>query len=138
MIMLNLVYNTPNGDHRELESYFKSSFSKQEISHKDKILAGKFNINLLNIDVNKKVSVNLIFRFRVIPTINKPTCVSRKIASTIDHIITNSIMHTGFKLGITKTDIYDYIPIFFFISILIKRKMLRRTLYINADYPISQ
>ena len=111
--MLNLVYHTPNGDDRELESFFKSSFSKQGISHKDKILAGKFNINLLNIDVNKKVSVNLMFRFGMIPTINKPTCVARQTASTIDHIITNSIMHSGFKSGIIKTHIYDYFPIFF-------------------------
>ena len=46
-IVLNLVYRPPNGDHRELENYFKSSVSKQEISHKDIILARDFNINLL-------------------------------------------------------------------------------------------
>ena len=38
-----------------------------------------------------------MFHFGMIPTINKPTRVTRETASTIDHTITNSIMHTGFK-----------------------------------------
>ena len=73
-IVLNLVYRPPNGDHKELEKYFKSSLSKREISHKDIILAGDFNITLLDFDANKKVQnfVNLMFRFGMIPTINKP------------------------------------------------------------------
>ena len=69
----------------------------------------------------------------MIPTINKRTRVIRQAASTIDHIITNSTMHTGFKLEIIKTDISDHFPI-----IQPKRKMLRRNLYINADSLINQ
>ena len=113
--MLNLVYRPPNGDHKELENCFKSSLSKQEISRKDVVLAGDFNINLLDFDANKRFQnfVNLMFRFGMIPTVNKPTRVIRQTASAIDHIITNSIMHTGFKSGITKTDISDHFPVFF-------------------------
>ena len=48
----------------------------------------------------------------MIPTINKPKRVTRQTASAIDHIIINSIMHTGFKSGIIKTDISDHFPIF--------------------------
>ena len=72
---------------------------KREIGHKDITLAGVFNIYLLDFDANKKVQyfVNLMFRFGMIPTINKPTHVTRQTTSTIDHIMTNSIMHTGFK-----------------------------------------
>ena len=55
-IVLNLVYRPPNGDHKELENYFKSSLSKREVSHKDVILAGDFKINLLDFDANKKSS----------------------------------------------------------------------------------
>ena len=54
-IVLNLVYRPPNGAHKELENYFKSSLSKREISNKDAILAGDFNINLLDFDISKKV-----------------------------------------------------------------------------------
>ena len=139
-IVLNLVYRPLNGDQKELENYFKSSLSKREISHKDIILAGDLNINLLDFDANKKIQnfVNLMFRFGMIPTKNKPARVTRQTACAIDYIITNSIMHTGFRSETIKTDISDHFPIFFVISILLKRKMLRKNLYINADSPISQ
>ena len=67
--MLNLVYRPPNGDHKELENYFKTSLSKWEISQKD----------LLDLDANRKVQnfVNLRFCFGMIPTINKATPVTK-------------------------------------------------------------
>ena len=43
----------------------------------------------------------------------KPTHVTRGTASAIDHIITNSIMHTGFKSGTIKTEVFDVFPVFF-------------------------
>ena len=55
-----------------------------------------------------------MFRFGMVLTTNKPTHVTRQIASATDHIITNSKMHTGFKSGILKTDISDHLPIFFY------------------------
>ena len=80
--MLNLVYRPPNGAHRELEIYFKSSLSKRVISRKDVILAVNFDINLLDLVANKKVQnfLNLMFRFGMIPTINKTTRVTRQTA----------------------------------------------------------
>ena len=104
------------------------------------ILTGDFNINLLDFDTNKKVQnfVNLMFRFGMISTINKPTRVTRQTASAIDHIITNSIMHTGFKSRIIKLTSPIIFQSSFVISILPKRKILRRNLYIYADSPISQ
>ena len=83
--MLDLVYRHPNGNHKELENYFKISLSKQEISRKDVILAGDFNISLLDFDANKKFQkfLNLKFRFGMIPTINKPTLATRLPARLI-------------------------------------------------------
>ena len=49
----------------------------------------------------------------MITTINKPKRVTRQTASVIDHIIINSIMHTGFKSGTIKTDIANRFPTFF-------------------------
>ena len=95
-IVLNLVYRPPNGDHRELENYFKSSVSKQEISHKDIILARDFNINLLEQkrskfckscvsfwnDSNKSVgnfeNVKLLFRRNVKPLFRRNKRIWRK------------------------------------------------------------
>ena len=57
------------------------------------ILAGDFNMNVLDFEQNKKVQnvVNLKFQFGLVPTINKPTRVTNKTISAIDHIITSSI-----------------------------------------------
>ena len=63
-----------------------------------------------------------MFRFGMIPTINKPTRVTRQTASAIDHITINSIMHTGFKSGIIKAEISDHFPIFFCYMYLARKK----------------
>ena len=96
-ILLNLG-DRPSNDHKELENYLKSSLSKWEISHTDIILAEDFNINLLDFDANEKVQnfVNLVFRFGMIPTVNKLTRFTKQTASTVHRIITSSIIHNGF------------------------------------------
>ena len=54
-----------------------------------------------------------MFRFGIIPTIKKPTRFTKQTVRAIDHIITNSKIHTGFKSRIIKTDISDHFPVFF-------------------------
>ena len=54
-----------------------------------------------------------MFRHGLIPTVNKPTRVTRNTATAIDHIITNSVINGELKAGIIKTDISDHFPIFF-------------------------
>ena len=73
-----------------------------------------FNEQLQNNELELLLFIlNTMFRFRMIPAINKPTRVIRQTGSAIDYIITNSIIHSGFKSGIIKTDISDQFPIFF-------------------------
>ena len=50
----------------------------------------------------------------MIPTINKPTRVTRHTATAIDHVFTNTIMgNIEIKAAIVKTDISDHFPIIF-------------------------
>ena len=74
----------------------------------------------------------------MIPTINKPMRVTRQVPTTIDHIITSSIMHTGYKSRDYKTEISDHFPIFYFHKYIAEKKMLSRDLYISVNSPISQ
>ena len=76
------------------------------------ILAGDFNINVLDFEQNKKVQnfVNLMFQFGLVPTINKPTRVTKKTISAIDYIITNSIYNNDFKTVIIRTDMFGHFP----------------------------
>ena len=55
-----------------------------------------------------------MFRFGMIPTINKPARVTRHTATAIDHIFTNTIMdNIEIKTAIVKADISDYFSIIF-------------------------
>ena len=51
----------------------------------------------------------------MIPTINKPTRVTIKTETAIDHILTNSFIDNTIKTGILKPDIPDHFPICLFI-----------------------
>ena len=107
----------PNGDTTLFEKHMKRFLSKNEATKKEVILIGDININLLDFDKNKRVQsfVNLMFRFGMIPTINKPTPrVTRHTATAIDHVFTNTIMdNIEVKNAIVKTDISDHFPIIF-------------------------
>ena len=64
----------PNGDMKQCETYFENVFSKNGKNLKNIVLAGDFNINFLDFETNKNVQdfLNLMFRYNMIPLINKP------------------------------------------------------------------
>ena len=74
------------------------------------VSAGDFHLNVLEFENNKKVRnfINLMFRFDMISTINKPTRSTANTASAIDHIITNLLIDTDFKTRILKKCISDH------------------------------
>ena len=50
----------------------------------------------------------------MIPTINKPTRVTRNTATVIDHIITYTLIGgIQYMSGIVKTDVSDHFPVAF-------------------------
>ena len=51
----------------------------------------------------------------MIPTINKPTRVTRATVTAIDHILTNSFADRNFKTAIFKSDASDHFSICFII-----------------------
>ena len=79
------------------------------------MLEGDFDINLLYFEQNKKVQnfMNLMFQFRLVPTTNKPTRIIKDTISTIDHVITNSVINNESKAAILTADISDYFPIIY-------------------------
>ena len=56
--------------------------------------AGDLNINVLDYESNKKVQhfLSSMFQHNMMPTINKPTRVTRNAATAIDHMITNIVI----------------------------------------------
>ena len=67
----------------------------------------------------------------MIPTINKPTRVTRKAATAIDHILTNSFCDTVFKTAIYKCDVSDHFPICFIIPSPSKQENVTETTFIT-------
>ena len=133
---MNLTYRPPNADPNELENHFKNILSKREITNKELVLVGDFNINVLDFNESKMVQnfVNLMFRHGLIPTINKPTRVTRNTATAIDHIITNSVINAEFKTGIIKTDISDHFPIFFIFKCVVDSTEAREEFIYKRNY----
>ena len=86
-IILNTIYRSPNGDIETCENYFKNLFAKNDTVNKYIVLAGNFNLNLLDFENNRKVQdfINLMFRYGMIPTMS--------------HIITNVTKDTNFKVN---------------------------------------
>ena len=86
-----------------------------ENSNKNVYIVGDFNLNFLDHNLNEKVQncLNFIYQSSFIPTLNKPTRVTRKTSTIIDHILTNSFVNTNFKTFIFKIDISDHFPICF-------------------------
>ena len=54
-----------------------------------------------------------MFSHNMIPTINRPTRVTRNTATAIDHFITNTAVDTEFKSEIIQTDLSDRFLIMF-------------------------
>ena len=108
--LFNVICRPPNGKIEPFENFLKILFNKNKNSNKNHRIAGDFNLNLLDHDKNKKVRdfLNLIYQNGMIPTINKPTSVTKKTATAIDHIITNSFVENTFKTAIIKTDVSDH------------------------------
>ena len=57
--------------------------------------------------------LNLIYQNSFIPAINKPTRVTRKTSTIINHVLTNLFVNNNFKTFIFKIDISDHFPICF-------------------------
>ena len=112
-ILANVLYRPPLGQYEQFENFLTTFFSRTKNCNKDIHIAGDSNLNLLDHDTNKKVQnfLNLIYQNNLISTINKPTRVTMKTATAIDHILSNYFLDTDFKSAIFKTDIADHFPV---------------------------
>ena len=98
----------------QLKNTLKLIFDNICRNNKDLFLVGDFNINVLDYENSAKVKkfVNFAFRNSLIPLINNPTRITRRNATTIDHISTNAFLNKRFETRIIKTEISDHFPIF--------------------------
>ena len=85
--LINALYRLPNGQIESFENCLNNIFSKIKKSNKLFHVADDFNLNLLDHDTNGNVQrfLNIVCRNGMIPTINKPTRVTRKMTTAYSH-----------------------------------------------------
>ena len=111
--IFNHVYKPSDGNLHVCKTFFKKILSESAAVSKTFFLAGDFNINLLSFETNKKIQsfVNLMLESSMIPTINKPTSVTKHTAT--DNIITNYFLTSDFKSAMVKTNLYNHLSVIF-------------------------
>ena len=71
----------------------------------------------------------------MIPTINRPTRITRNTATAIDQIITNTVISDiKHRSGIIKTDISDHFPIVFALNAFDKSKTEDKAQFIDTPF----
>ena len=110
--LLIFLYRPPKGVIEPFQRYLKEFLKKTKNNLKPFHITGDFNLNVLEHDKCRKVRklLNLLYENDMIPTINKPTRVTRKMATTIDDILTNQLINVNSRTSILKTGISDHLP----------------------------
>ncbi len=111
-IVVGIVYRPPDQDVNVFNDFIDSVLTCASKNQKSIYLMGDFNINLLNEDVHLPTNnfINIMSTYSLYPTITKPTRITRKSATLIDNIFTNS--RCDQTSGIIMTDLSDHFPIF--------------------------
>jgi len=113
--IIGTIYRPPGGNLSNFNNEFESTITKIIGKHKNIIVAGDFNINLLNHNVHLETEtfLNSLFGLKLIPMIKRPTRYGDTCATLIDNFFTNMDLDTQLlKSGIILDDISDHLPIF--------------------------
>ena len=114
-IFCGTVYRPPRQNKNSIDSFNNSLHHVLNNINKTKskcIISRDFNFNLLDsVDHRTGAFVETMFSFNYYPLINKPTRITEKSSSTIDHIWTN-FTNTKISSGIIVHPVADHLPIF--------------------------
>ena len=112
-IILGLIYRPPNNMYNDFEEKIEAALSKIDSESKSCYILGYFNIGLLKHEKCEYSArfLNQMMSSLFLPTILKPTRITRKTATLIDNIFTN-IENNVQMSGILFTDLSDHLPVF--------------------------
>ena len=112
--LVGVIYRPPNTDLRPFNAEIEKTLSGLTSKKNSCILAGDYNINLLNHTSSTETNnfINVLFSHQIIPQISRPTRISDHSATLIDNVLTNQLEPSSLS-GIIITDISDHLPIFY-------------------------
>lgn len=135
-----MFYRPPNAS---LTDFFASAEYILELLLNYKLkcyLMEDFNINKLNTDNNNVITyINLFHSYNVFETIVKPTRVTHKSATIIDHTLWTNDTQNYIRSGIFYTPTSDHFPVFSMFSTTVHTSTshVNITKRIIDDYKIS-
>jgi hypothetical protein len=117
-IILGNIYRPPRDSNSDIESFIElvhPILSTLKLQSVDTVIAGDFNIDLLQSNIRKLYAdvLDEMYTHSFVPTINLPTRFSRRRATLIDQMYFRpSNLSSGFshKAGIIFSDISDHLP----------------------------
>jgi len=109
------IYRPPGGSLADFNQEYESVLAElTRKNSKNIILAGDFNINLLNHSSHSETEtfLNIMYAHKILPMIKRPTRYGNCCATLIDNIFTNLLAESLIS-GIILDDVSDHLPIFF-------------------------
>ena len=127
-IIVNTCYRPPGSKVKPFKKHVASVFNQVKRENKKKIFVGDLNINSLDYSSNSVVRnfINDILSYGAIPLINKPTRITKKSVTCLDHIYINSLGNQKLLSGIIKTDLSDHLPVFVVDSNINAKKITKK------------
>ena len=112
-VIIGVIYRPPNSDVVQFTSLINGVLQKIKMENKKCFLLGDYNINLSNADKHHPTSefLEIMFSYKYILLINKPTRDSGHTAPLIDNIYCNQIPSESTLSGLFYTDVSDHYPI---------------------------
>ena len=109
----DVLHKQPKSQTEPFKKILKEIFSRITNSNKEFHAAGDFNLNVLDHEICQKVQefLKITYENGTITITNKPTRITNKTATAIDHIFTNSYTETIFSTAILKCDVSDHFAI---------------------------
>jgi hypothetical protein len=113
-LLISSIYRPPCGNQNNFINSLKNITSRMSKQEKYIFFAGDINMDVLNYErlSNIKCFFDSLLEFNIIPTILKPTRITKKTSSAIDNILTNNSYNPDFESGIFIADFSDHLPIF--------------------------
>jgi exonuclease III len=134
-VIIGTIYRPPNSDINVFIEHMNNILSTINKEKKLCYLMGDFNLNLLNVNLDKKSTefFNTMQSYLYMPLINKPTRLSNTCSSIIDNIFTNNVTSEDNveTSGILYSDISDHFPIFHILKYDISSTKKEKDVYIT-------
>ena len=138
-VLVGVIYRPPNTDISEFNEIVSDLLKKLKAEKKYVHIMGDVNINLINMDkhIATQDFVDTLLQFGMIPTISKPTRVTKSSATLIDNIFTNLVKNSSSVFsGVLYTDLTDHFPVFFIdtsTSLQLTDSVIRKRVYSDVN-----